>query len=42
MSELGQMRRIDKLPTLAACLLCIRQRPNWCITAKRREVPIAS
>ena len=42
MSELGQSRRIDTAPAVAACPLHLRQRLNFGTGAKWRFVPLAS
>jgi hypothetical protein len=40
--RLGQLRRINALATLAACPLCLQQRPNFVLATNRRDVPFAS
>jgi len=42
MSALGQSLHIDKTGTFAQCPLCLQERPNRCVAAKRRFVPKAA
>src|SRR6516162_2818975 len=41
-SASGHLRRIDAQATRTECPLCLQERPNRCIAAKRRDVPLST